>query len=237
MSDCQSLAFILAKHPLSEYKALWEFFTEAYGRLTLVVPLSRRYRPLEIGQQVIVAWREGSFLATVRFLEIGRCFGVFSAKTALSIFYLNELIRYFLPTQEPYPRIFEAYSKTVAACIAEPGACVWLLRWFEFTLLENIGYAFPLTTTQDGYPIVSKEYYHWYVPDGARLAFQQDAQSFPGSVLFYLRRWRTEENFLYEEKYDPYIRILLHETLNYYLSGKKIEAKQLWKLLVEDGDR
>ncbi len=117
MTWCQASAMLLAKRPLSEYKEIWEFFSDKHGRLSLVVPLSRRYRHLDYGQLLDVAWRPGAALPTVRSLELQQCFGVFSADTGIFILYLNELLRNLLPEHEAHPQLFQHYTSALKILI------------------------------------------------------------------------------------------------------------------------
>jgi DNA repair protein RecO (recombination protein O) len=247
MTWCQSQALLLAKRPLSEYKEIWEFFSEKYGRLSLVVPLSRRYRHFDYGQVLDVAWRPGSALPTVRTLELRQCFGIFSADTGIFILYLNELIRNLLPEHEPQPSLFHHCVAAVEALIraeknpipasdpvagsAREWAAEWCLRRFELLLLSDLGFALPLEKNHYGQSIDQEATYTWQIPEG--VSAQQADLELSGQVLQFLAAWRETATppFRLSSAQWQSLKTLLRATLAYYLAGKSLQTRKLWQLL------
>lgn len=254
MTWWQASAFLLAKRPLSEYKEIWEFFSDKYGRLSLVVPLSRRYRHLDYGQQLDVAWRAGAALPTVRTLELRQCLGVFSADTGIFILYLNELLRNLLPEHEPHPVLFQHYASALKTLIQPEKSdsnVEFTLRRFELLLLSDLGFALPVEKTQNGQMINYEKTYAWHIPEGAsaEVAGSETTGSetasggkngrpagdleLSGQVLQFLAAWRDTSRpalALSAAQWQS-LSTLLRATLAYYLAGKSLQTRKLWQML------
>ncbi|WP_028240494.1 DNA repair protein RecO [Stutzerimonas azotifigens] len=146
-------AFVLHSRPYRETSALVDLFTPQ-GRTRAVLrgargragTLARPFVPLEI------ELRGRSELKNLIRLEPAGTAHWLDGDALFSGLYLNELIIRLLPAEDAHPDLFEHYAATLPALAArrplEP-----LLRAFEWRLLTELGYGFPLDLDIAGQPI------------------------------------------------------------------------------------
>lgn len=141
-------AFVLHRRPFRNTSLLLDAFTREHGRIGLVArgasrPKARLRALLQPFTPVLLAWLDGAELATLSAAEeYGLPYAMPSARL-LSGFYLNELLLRLLTRHDPYPRLFDAYQDALLGLMRadteEP-----LLRQFEKTLLDELGYGLQL---------------------------------------------------------------------------------------------
>ena len=168
-------AFVLHRRPFRNTSLLLEAFTREHGRIGLVArgasrPKARLRALLQPFTPVLLAWLEGAELATRSAAEErGLPYAMPSARL-LSGFYLNELLLRLLTRHDPYPRLFDAYQDALLGLMQadteEP-----LLRQFEKTLLDELGYGLQLgVDSVSGKPVQPDQRYHYNPQQGPWLA-------------------------------------------------------------------
>lgn len=165
-------AYILHRRPYRESSLLLDIFTPAYGRLAGIARGARRGRSaaqalLQPFSPIALSWSGRGEMVTVTGVE-GRTSGApLPGRQLITAFYLNELILRVLPRHDPHPDLFAAYEYTLRhmAANADP----WLLRLFEKTLLQEIGYGLLLEYEADsGAEIQSQASYCYDLDAGPR---------------------------------------------------------------------
>jgi len=197
-STIHHAAFVLHSRPYRNTSALVDCFTPR-GRVTLVARGVRtarsRYKGLlQPFMPLLLSWRGNKELVTLNHVEAaGACFFL-TGRALLSGFYLNELLIRSLVHFDAYPELFCAYQKTLAALTSNNKIDV-VLRLFEKTLLQELGYALQVThDVRSGAPVVCDEYYAYRPQQGVcrvpneRLLDADGAGIFQGEHLLAIAR-------------------------------------------------
>ncbi|MFK8041288.1 DNA repair protein RecO [Congregibacter sp.] len=171
-------AYLLHRRPFRDNSELLDVFSVEHGRLGLVARgLSRRRRGGPLGavlqpfRPLLLSFSGKGELLTLTGAESGGELPPLTGDALLSAFYLNELLLRLLQRFEEQPAVFTAYGAAIAdlsdAARAESrrGALESALRRFEFSLLEELGYAVDLSSDASrGTPIRDDTHYA-LVPD------------------------------------------------------------------------
>ena len=154
--------WLLHARPYRESSLLLELFSRTEGRQGAIA------RGVRSGSKRGTSWKKSLLqpfvplqiglggrgeLRTVNQLEGGGLAIVLTGERLLAGLYLNELLVRLLPAHEDESLLFEEYGRAVAA-LAGNAELEPLLRNFELTLLEALGYALQLDfDANDGKPI------------------------------------------------------------------------------------
>jgi DNA repair protein RecO (recombination protein O) len=142
-------AFLLHRREYQNSSLILELFTRDYGRISLLARGARKRRDVshfQIGNRLQLGWGGRSELKVLTTIE-SRSLKV-SDSCMIAVFYLNELLIYLLPKQDPYADLFDLYQSTLLQLDAE--SLQPLLRSFEFNLLTSLGLMPELTTESPG---------------------------------------------------------------------------------------
>lgn len=147
-------------------------------------------------------------------------------------YYLNELLMHLLPREDAHERLFECYREILGHLASDPAGKVREadLRRFEKALLQELGYGLTLDHDSDGRPVSADAHYHYRMEQGpVRLAHGDEAED---AVL-----GRTLQDLAAEDFSDPRSRAeakqLMRTLMAYYLSGKELETRKIFKELQE----
>jgi DNA repair protein RecO (recombination protein O) len=139
-------------------------------------------------------------------------------------FYLNELLYYLLHRRDPHPGVFELYESTLLVLQIDP-RIENVLRNFELSLLEQMGYGLALEHEADsGEPLESERHYHYIIEHGARPAIQPDKQTYRGSTLLALASGTVSGSGQQAEA-----KHLMRRIINHYLAGRTLKSRDLFK--------
>jgi DNA repair protein RecO (recombination protein O) len=163
-------AFVLHTRPWRETSVLAELFTAEHGRLGVVARGVRRGRrggssPLRPFVALRCLWRGRGELRTLTTAEPERPF-VLVGDALFGGLYLNELLVRLLQREDAHPELFLAYARAVAALAGPAPALEPVLRRFEFGLLEELGYGFPLDLDATGRPVRADARYRFEAEAG-----------------------------------------------------------------------
>lgn len=163
----QQAGFILHTHAYRETSLIVELLSRDHGRIALVAkgarrPMSALRGVLLAYQPLLVDWSGGGEVKTLVRAEWLGGQPMLSGKALLCGYYLNELLMRFLPREDPHPALFACYAEAIAAL---PGTTRFepLLRQFELTLLEQMGYGVPLTHEADSDRAIEAEGDYRYI--------------------------------------------------------------------------
>jgi len=169
MNTENETAYVLHTRQYRESSQLVDLFSRDFGRLRAVAKGARGKRKLG-GQQLqaftplSLSWRGKGDLKNLTAVEASGNRAALQGEKLYIGLYLNELLLRLLPEFVPHERVFERYSTLIAqlstSADAEP-----LLRRFELSLLEEMGYGFDMSSELvENRPIVAGENYY-FVPD------------------------------------------------------------------------
>ncbi len=173
MSDRQKVAltpgYLLHARPYRDSSVIAEFFTQEYGRVSLVArgargPKSRMKGQLRPFQRCLVSWVLRGSLGTLTGIEADA--GVIASlpRRVLSAYYVNELIIRALRPGDSQAEVFDRYVRFFDEL--EAGNEMTVLRLFERDLLEYLGYGLLLDRTRSGQVVTRDQHYRFDVMEG-----------------------------------------------------------------------
>ncbi|MBT8766806.1 DNA repair protein RecO [Pseudomonas boanensis] len=228
MQTSAQLAFVLHSRPYRESSALVDFFSPE-GRFRAVLrgargkagTLARPFIPLE------AEFRGRGELRNVARLESAGIPNLLAGEALFSGLYLNELLVRLLPTEDPQPALFDHYALTLQALAAnrplEP-----LLRAFEWRLLDQLGYGFPLDIDVAGQPIIPDRIYRLLPDAGLEPVAQLQPGLFHGRELLALAdaNWDAPGALAAAKR-------LMRQALAPHLGGRPLVSRELFMTIKE----
>ena len=230
-------AYVLHTYPFRETSLIVEVFSRDFGRMALLARGARRpraairgllmaFQPLEIG------WAGKGEVLTLMKAEWQGGQPLLAGEALFCGYYLNELLMHLLPREDAHERLFACYADMLARLAADPSGKVREadLRGFEKALLQELGYGLTLNHDSDGRVIDSEAFYTYRMEQGpVRLEHDEGAaQVVSGKTLLDLEA---------EDFSDPRSRheakALMRTLMAYYLAGKELETRKIFKELQE----
>jgi len=145
-------------------------------------------------------------------------------------YYLNELLLYMLPREDPHPQLFNSYAHSLAKLALglprEP-----LLREFELSLLRELGYAPTLAHMHSGDPVVAGEHYLVLPERGPIIApgnLRADPSVIPGHVLLALAAGDFSHPLTLS-----HAKHLMRPLINHHLDGRELASRRILMELQE----
>ena len=143
-------AFILHSRPYRDSSQILEVLTAQYGRLSLVAKGSRRKQRGGSGAAVLqpfipllLSFSGRAEMKTMTAVEMAGEPRTLSGTRLFSGLYLNELLVRLLHKHDSHPALFLAYDNALGD-LKDGEVVDKLLRCFEFTLLQELGFGFEL---------------------------------------------------------------------------------------------
>ncbi len=167
----QQPVFVLHTYPFKETSLVVELFSRDFGRVAAVAKGARRPRSamrgmLQSFQPLLATWSGKSELRNLHSLEWGEGLLLLNGEALMCGFYLNELLLRLLPREDAHEALFQYYTETLRVLAAGADAPSTLRR-FELRLLQQLGYALPLTEDVGGVHIVPETVYCYVAERGA----------------------------------------------------------------------
>jgi DNA repair protein RecO (recombination protein O) len=225
-------AFILHRRPYRETSMLLDVFSEEHGRVSLIAKGVRttkstsRASLMQPFVPLLISWQGRTELMTLTLVETNGSSISLRGDCLLAAFYLNELLNYLLPKQDPHPNLYSAYYATLSALQTHP-LQEKALRIFEKKILEELGYGLQLSRTVNNSHFSKDEYYKFYPEHGFELCKndinQSDTTIFAGqSLLAIAQEQLSEENIIKDAKR------LMRLALKPLLVGKELNSRSLF---------
>ncbi len=230
-------AWVLHTYPFRETSLIVEVFTRDFGRLALVARGARRprsairgllmaFQPLELG------WSgKGEVLTLMKAEWVGGQ-PLLAGDALLCGFYLNELLINLLPREDAHVPLFAGYGAMLQDLAKDPSGKVQEadLRRFEKVLLQELGYGLTLTHDSAGCDIDPAADYTYRMEEGpVRLTYREEASlAVRGKSLLDL----AADDFS-DARSRQEAKQLMRVLMNYYLSGRELETRKIFKELQE----
>lgn len=232
-------AYILHRHKYRETSLLLDIFSKDYGRLTLVAKGARRNKKqqgvsFEPFQRYQLSWVARTELGTLTHIDADKAVFTLNSRQLFSGFYLNELVLYLLHRHESHPELFDAYEQTLqqlAGGLAEE----IVLRYFEKTLLQTLGYGLVLDIDVDTGEPVSPDKDYLYMYERGPVTYLKDSGEgikISGNTLLALQQETLldQDNTCLREA-KRYLRVILAR----YLGDKKLASRDLYNAFIKAG--
>ena len=241
-------AYVLHSYPYRETSLILQAWTEKHGRIGLVAKGAKRPKSparsvLVPFQPLVVSWFGRGELRTLKIAEASAPATPLGGQSLMSAFYLNELLLKLTHRDDPHERLFAAYdeaiselrniSKMVSGAISreivsdtisriEP-----VLRRFELTMLQELGYAVELAREAGSHAPIAAERDYWYVVERGPVAAGEgeapaNAVKLRGLTLIDLERGRFEDAATVAQS-----KQLMRLLINHSLDGQELATRAL----------
>ena len=164
-------AYVMHSRPYRDSSALLDVFTAEYGRISLVARGMRRQSRRGSGAALLqpfipllLSFSGRSELKTLLAIESVQGVLTLRGERMFSGMYMNELMVRLLHRNDAHPVLFSVYDQALKA-LAGSAVVDTVLRRFEFSLLDELGYSFSLTI--DGASGLDVQSTLWYRYDPA----------------------------------------------------------------------
>ncbi len=227
-------AYVMHSRPYRDSSALLDVFTAEYGRVSMVARGTRR--PSRRGSGVallqpfvplLLSFSGRSDLKTLVATEPAQGLFALRGERMFSGMYMNELLVRLLHRNDAHPALFAAYDQALKA-LAGNSVADAVLRGFELTLLDELGYGFDLAADgTSGQPIHATLWYR-YAP-GVGLVVCQDIAACPTAVFA-----GSDLLVMASGEFSGAVRLtakrLLREALAVHLGDTPLRSRELFRL-------
>ena len=232
MPQSLQAGFLLHSQNYLESSLLVDVFTQTEGRVSLIAKGIKRQKSPYLGLlrpfvPLNITYSGNGNLKTLTHVEIGTAEFILPGTNTYCGFYLNELLKYFIPVGEPYPDAFLIYL-TCLQQLKTSHNVEAALRIFEIQLIKILGYALVLDFDfASSKPIEAELIYRYDIEQGATV---DSKGKIHGSTLIAMQQSSyTEQRQLNEAKW------LMRQVIDFYLQGKTLHSRTLIsKLLLKE---
>lgn len=225
--------FILHTYPFKETSLVVEMFSQEFGRIAAVAkgarrPLSAMRGMLQSFQQLAGTWSGKNELKTLHSLEWMTGLTLLKGEALMCGFYMNELLLRLLPRDDAYPQLFDFYAQTIQVLSALPAPAdstqlAVLMRRFELKMLQELGYAVPLTHDEQGDDIEADTTYRFEADYGAcAVTATKNGILLQGATLLDMARGHYSSVTTQSQS-----KQLMRYLLQHYLGEKPLHTRQL----------
>jgi DNA repair protein RecO (recombination protein O) len=226
-------AYVMHSRPYRDSSALLDVFTAEYGRINLVARGTRRQSRRGSGAALLqpfipllLSFSGRAELKTLVATEAVQ--GVFTLRKErmFSGLYMNELLVRLLHRNDAHPALFAAYDAALKS-LAGPEPMDAVLRRFEFTLLDEMGYSFDLHTDgASGQPVQVSCWYR-YDPGFGLVASGEGSGN--AKAAFSGRDLLAVAAGDYTGPGRAVAKRLLREALAFHLGGTPLRSRELFR--------
>lgn len=219
--------YVLHTYAFKETSLVAELFTKTHGRVATLAKGARRPRSAMRGQlqsfQMLAAtWSGKNELKTLHSLDWADGLVLLQGEALMCGFYLNELLLRLLPREDAHEQLFDYYQATVKS-LAKGTELATHLRRFELKMLQEMGYAVPLTVDENNKPIFHDKQYRYEAEYGAcELSATKNGITLSGQTL--LDMAQDHYGSLQTQQQS---KQLMRYLLAHYLGDKPLHTRQL----------
>jgi DNA repair protein RecO (recombination protein O) len=220
-------AFVLHSRDYRDTSLLIEFFTPVHGRVSAVARGARSVRHgasqraiLQPFQPLLIDFAGRTELKTVRAVEVRAPALILRGPVLFSALYLNELLCRLLPRDDINPELFADYETTLQQ-LGQSDLLDVLLRRFELSLLDALGYGFDLAHSDDR--AIQAERFYQFDPQRGLVAARAQPQAVSGrDILDYLAGD-------YSVGARRALKLLCRHALRPHLGEQPLRSRQLFR--------
>ena len=224
----QQPVYVLHTYPFRETSLVVELFSRRFGRIAAVAKGARRPRAamrgmLQSFQPLLATWSGKSELRNLHGVEWRGGLHVLHGQALICGFYLNELMLRLLPREDAHEVLFEHYEEALRALAQNDPQSV-VLRRFEKRLLQELGYALPLTHEADSDTSIESERLYCYVVERGPVR-EGDAETgvqLLGKTLLDMGRDDYSDPVTLQQS-----KQLMRTLVSHYLGDKPLHTRQL----------
>lgn len=224
MATSESASFIrcwvLHRRPYRNTSVIVDLFSGGVGRLGAIARGGQREPLLQPFKPLLVQLRGRGELRTLTAVEPAGAGCALVGDALYCGLYLNEILVRLLHRDDPQPELLPIYEHTLTALAAQEMPVDIVLRHFEFSLLNVLGYGLSLEQDISGQPLQSALHYRLLPEQGLAL----DASGpYRGSVLndIAVDHWHDEARRL--------ARDLMREALAPHLGERPLVSRSFFR--------
>ncbi len=220
-------SFIVHRRPYRETSVLLDVFSSEYGKISLIAKGVRQQKSRMAGilqpfKLLRLSWSGRSDLQLLTGAELVMPDIDLKGKPLFCGFYLNELINLFLHRHDPHPELFAFYSATLLT-LAECNGVEKALRYFELTLMDQVGYGLQLEyEVGTGAKINASDLYRYVIGQGPILTSSK-VDTIHGVTLIELRQRNLQNQTALVEA-----KRLMRKVIDFHLNGKLLNSRSLF---------
>lgn len=219
-------AFILQRREYQDSSLILDLLTENHGRISVLAKAARKRKDsglFQIGYRLITGWVGQSELKTLTQIE-GRSLDV-PADCYLAVYYLNELLIYLLPKQDPQSEIFHHYQRTL---VSFPISGVETsLRNFEIDLLGLLGLMPDLNTDCHSQKEIQENLNYALDTEAGFFAVEsQDGKTISGRDLVAIAARDFEGSQTLASA-----KVIMRKIIDANLHGRTLQSRQMYQKL------
>jgi DNA repair protein RecO (recombination protein O) len=235
VSNSSQYAYVLHQRPYTDSRLLIDLFTEKSGLVRVVgrIPAKRQTGAIQSFQRMHVEYWGNSSLKTLRTCE--------SAAVTLtpllgdSLYcgmYINELLERLLPSEEPCLELFHFYE-TVVVQLAQSRTRLEqesVLRYFEFFLLEYLGYAVVVDVcAETEAQVCVGQFYFFEAGSGVRECTSEFRPSNNGNIIAGEQLLAMSRHEFHEPAVLRSAKVITRQALRHLLGPKPLKSKELFR--------
>lgn len=224
-------AYILHSYPYRNTSQLLEVFTRQHGRVGLIAKGARQassplYGKLQSFTRLQIQWPEKAELSTLYQVEAQDRHGsLLPVDKLLYGYYVNELLLKLLHRHDPHSELFDDYAATLHL-LAEHFDEV-ILRYFELSLLENMGYGMNLEMDANSHEAVEPQANYQYIIEKGPIRLHVPAgETFAvsGDALLALATRSIKTDTQRREA-----RLLMRMIIDHYLGDRELKTREMFR--------
>lgn len=227
LRQSQQAVYVLHTYPYRETSLIVELFSREFGRMTTNAKGARRPKSamrgmLQSFQPLEATWSGKAEIKTLHSLDWASGLLMLKGEALMCGFYLNELLIRLLPREDPHEALFDHYQLALKA-LATTNDFATILRRFELKLLQELGYAVPLSQDEKNMDIVPDQQYLYLPERGAcEATLKHIGVQLMGKTLIDMNQdlYLTPTTKLQSKQ-------LMRLLLGYYLGDKPLHTRQL----------
>ncbi|MES2499747.1 MAG: DNA repair protein RecO [Pseudomonadota bacterium] len=231
--------YVLHTYPFKETSLVVELFSQQFGRVAAVAKGARRPHSamrgmLQSFQLLSGAWSGKNELKTLHSLDWHAGLTLIKGEALMCGFYMNELLLRLMPREDAHENLFEYYDATLktlanvhgsndAESLVNSKNLAIILRRFELKLLQEMGYAVPMLTDENGHEISSDKSYRYEAEYGAcELGVTKNGVQLSGLTLLNMANDDYSDSQTQNQS-----KQLMRYLLAHYLGDKPLHTRQL----------
>jgi len=215
-------AFILHKQDWDDKSEQVELFTPDFGRILIFY--SNRKKPLPLFQQLDIDFKKNGEFGTIKSWISDGPVHYLQQEYLYFGLYLNELLVRLLPREDANPILFGLYASTLTH-ISKNEASTGALRFFEHTLLQQLGYAISFSKDMEQADIKADQYYSHLAGVGFKRVIGSDAinsECIPGSTIIAIGK-----NHWSDPSTLKFSRVIFQHEIDLLLEHKELFTRSL----------
>ena len=224
-------AFVLHSRPYRETSLLLDIFSCDYGKIALLAKGARRSRAglasiLQPFHPLKLSWSGSTDLQTLTSAEAippGICLRGRSLYCGL---YMNELLNYFLHRHDPHRNLFSHYAAALVTLAGE-GVAEATLRYFEFALLDEIGFGLQIDANAGNRDAIRPDLHYQYRIGRGLVVSGDSIGGISGATLINLANRKLDGPEQMKES-----KRLMRFLIDHYLEGKPLRSRSLFNCAI-----